>query len=47
MEQEDDLPIADDDSMADQAEQGYDDEDNALELHDNGDQLGTAQGKRC
>ena len=47
MEQEDDLPsAADDDSMADQAEQGYDDEDNALEQHDSGDQLGTAQGKR-
>ena len=45
MEQEDDLPT--DDSMAGQAEQGYDDEDNALEQHDNGDQLGTAQGKRC
>ena len=45
MEQEDDHPIADDDSMADQADEPEsDDEDNALEQQDHDDQL-NAQGK--
>ena len=46
MQQEDDHPIADDDSMADQADEpdSDDDEDNALEQQDHDDQL-SAQGK--
>ena len=44
-EPEDDLPLTDDDSMADQADEpDSDDEDNALEQQDDDDQL-SAQGK--